>query len=130
MKKSELTFAQGFEGKEAETARKQGKPFRAFDWCKAAEIIKERFEQHPDLVAEAGLQGDWDYTGGIIFEGGKPTNEHYTYLASNWAAPTLILSWDGEEQEEIECSEIEGKYNDGSKWDAQSIAILGIELLE
>lgn len=127
MKKSELSFADGFLGVEANKAAKQGKPHMAFDWSKAAQIIKDAFSKHPDLTAEAGLQGDWDYTGGIIFEDGKPTNEHYTYLKSNWATPTLLLSWDGEEQEEIECFSTE-KYTADSKWDIESLSILGIQL--
>ena len=129
MKKSELSFADGFLGTNAEVAAKKGKPTKAFDWDKAAEIIKEHLQEHPDMKAEAGLQGDWNYTGGVIFEDGKPTNENYTYLSSNWAAPTLILEWDGSEQIEVECSTTE-RYNSDSKWDAASLAILGIELAD
>lgn len=129
MKKSELSFADGFLGIQAEEARKKGNSHKAFNWDKAAEIIKEHLQTHPDLQAEAGLQGDWEYTGGTIFEDGKPTNDSYTYLCSNWAPPTLILSWDGDEQLEVECSiEANDRFNANSKWDDESIAILGIKL--
>ena len=129
MKESNLSFADGFLGMQVDVARARGAKHKAFDWDKAAQIIKERFAQHPDLSAEAGLQGDWNYTGGVIFENGKPTKENYTYLSSNWAAPTLILSWDGDEQEEIECSvESNDRFDSDTKWDETSLAILGINL--
>ncbi len=129
MKQSSLSFADGFLGIKAEAARKKEKPHKAFDWDKAAEIIKEKLKLHPDLKAEAGLQGDWNYTGGTIFENGKPTNDHYTYLQSNWATPTLILEWDGEEQEELECSTAANdRFGSDTKWDEKSLIILGINL--
>lgn len=129
MKKSNLSFAEGFLGLNAKEANKQGSTQKAFDWHRAAEIIKEKFKLHPDLIAEAGLQNDWAHTGGIIFEGGKPTIDYYTYLSSNWAKPTLILQWDGQEQEEIECFTDESdKFNSATQWDEESIAILGISL--
>ena len=69
-------------------AIKSGKAkLRVFDWTKAAHLIKE---QKPD-VAEAGLAGDWEYTGGIIYEDGKPDKKSYTYLASLWAIPQIKL---------------------------------------
>ena len=92
MKKSELTFAEGFLGVKAKESTL--KVNRAFDWDLAAKTIKEHISEHPELVAEAGLQGDWNYTGGVIFKDGKPISEDYTYLSSNWAIPTLIISWD------------------------------------
>ena len=50
-----------------------------FDWQKAARIIKERKAK----TASAGLQGDWEWTGGKILKDGEPINrdETYTYLA-------------------------------------------------
>ncbi len=122
MKKSELTFGDGFTSGRGFNDN----PFRSFDYDKAAEIIKEKLKEHPDLVAEAGLQGDWDYTGGVIFEDRLPQTDNYTYLQSNWATPTLILSWDGEEQEEIECWAYsnDSRFNSGSKWDEESLKIL------
>lgn len=129
MKQSNLSFSEGFLGIQSQVARAKGKEMRAFDWDKAASIIKENFSVHKDLKAEAGLQGDWAYTGGFIFSDGKPTNEDYTYLSSNWATPTLILSWEGEEQMEIECHCTENeRFHSESKWDENSLAILGIGL--
>ena len=129
MKVSTLSFVEGFLGTNASEANAKGAMQMSFDWDKAASIIKEKFATHSDLEAEAGLQGDWDYTGGVIFENGKPTNDHYTYLSSNWAKPTLILSWDDEEQEELECwTEYSERFTPQTKWDESSLAILGINL--
>ena len=130
MKKSNYTFAEGFTSTPARAAAKAGVKHLAFDWDKAAGIIKEHLEKHPDLHAEAGLQGDWSYTGGTIFRKGFPINSSYTYLASNWAKPTLILSWDGREQLEVECSivEEESRFSSDSKWDDKAMQILGINL--
>lgn len=100
---------------------------KAFDWDQAAKIIKEEFAKHPDLIAEAGLQADWDYTGGVIFQGGKPISDTHTYLASTWATPTLLLSWDGADQYEVPCfTNYSKRFHSSAKWDDQSLAILGI----
>lgn len=122
MKRSELTFSEGF----TTTRGMNNNPHMAFDWDKAAQIIKEKFLEHKDLKAEAGLQGDWGCTGGEIFENGNPVTYSYTFLSSNWATPTLILSYGGEEQEEIECYliESESRFSSHSKWDEDSLKIL------
>ena len=70
----------------------QDSPLMVFDWHKAARIIKERQPQN----ASAGLSGDWEWTGGTIWGNGKPVPESdtYTYLASTWATPEIMI--DGE----------------------------------
>ena len=129
MRTSNLTFVEGFLGTQAQEAKEKGAIHKAFDWDKAAKLIKEKFETYKDLVAEAGLEGDWNYTGGEIFEDGKPTNENYTYLQSNWAIPTLILSYGGI-SEEIECwTEANDRFNADTKWDDISLNILGMQLI-
>lgn len=77
-----------------------GNPQRVFDWDKAAKLIKARLTNNPEdsIVCEAGLAGDWNYTGGEIFRDGKPVEDSYTYLSSNWATPLLTIN-----DEEIEC---------------------------
>lgn len=121
MKRSELTFSEGFSLGRANN----NNHLMAFDWDKAAEIISQCIKKHPDLKAEAGLQGDWDFTGGCIFRNGKPFTDDYTYLCSSWAKPTLILSWDGIEQEEIICEVEENeRFSSKSKWDDISLKIL------
>ena len=55
------TLAEEFLVTKAREAK--GAIFMAFDWDKAAKVIKEKFETNKDLVAEAGLEGDWKYTG-------------------------------------------------------------------
>ena len=130
-KRTELTFLEGFLGP---PANKDKSTVRTFDWDKAAQIIKEKYQDHKDLIAEAGLQDDWNETGGVIFEEGCPTNESYTYLQSNWAIPTLILSYNGQEQEEIPCYVVDEdkirsrRWGSESTWDSPSLAILGIDL--
>lgn len=121
MKKSELSFfGSDVFAKQASVPASDKNKFKYFSFKKAAEIIKEKLKTNPDLVAEAGLQGDWNYTGGIIFENGKPTNEHYTYLSSNWAIPTLEI--DGED---VDCFTTE---DSPSEWEEKSLEILGIQL--
>lgn len=129
--KESLPFAYGFLGIEAQIARSKGAKQRAFDWDKAAQIIKDALVTTPDLHAYAGLQGDWNCTAGLIFSDGHPVNDSYTYLASNWATPTLIIEdSDGNEISEHLCwvFEDEGRFSSDSKWDESSLAILGKQI--
>ena len=68
----------------------RGKELMVFDWDKAATLIKEREPKR----AYAGLRSDWEYTGGTIYESGKPVMDDYTFLASTWAVPELDLDGD------------------------------------
>jgi hypothetical protein len=70
----------------------RGKELKVFDWVQAARIIKERGAKN----ASAGLAGDWEWTGGDIFENGAPVPEEdtYAYLASTWATPELNVDGD------------------------------------
>ena len=63
-----------------------------FDWHKAARLLKESGASY----AEAGLAGDWEWTGGKILEDGKPVSKDdtYTYLSSTWATPQLEYGFD------------------------------------
>lgn len=67
-----------------------GKEAMVFDWEKAAKLIKESGATH----AEAGLRGDWEYTGGTIFDNGDIVHpeETYVYLASTWAVPEIEIN--------------------------------------
>lgn len=66
------------------------KRLMVFDWDKAAQTIIDTNAEE----AAAGLSGDWEYTGGLIFSNGQivPQEETYTYLASTWATPELELN--------------------------------------
>ncbi|KKW13438.1 MAG: hypothetical protein UY48_C0001G0059 [Candidatus Gottesmanbacteria bacterium GW2011_GWB1_49_7] len=68
------------------------KELMVFDWNKAAQLIRGTKPK----TASAGLQSDWEWTGGEIYANGKPIpkEETYTYLASTWAIPELKM--DGE----------------------------------
>lgn len=97
----------------------KGARIKVFDWNKAAALIKERKPE----IASAGLGGDWEYTGGEIYRGGKPVDksETYTYLASNWARPELDL--DGET---IDCYtyQDESDFRSGTYWPESALKIL------
>lgn len=95
----------------------RGNPLMVFDWDKAARILKER---EPEM-AEAGLRGDLGWTGGTIWEHGKPVTDCYTYLASTWATPVLII-----EDEEIECyvMESETEWRCGTEWPESALRIV------
>ena len=69
----------------------RGKDLMVFDWNKAAMLIKKSGVDS----ASAGLNSDWEYTGGIIFSDGKPVPEDDTcvYLASTWATPKLEIDY-------------------------------------
>ena len=84
-------------------ASRLGNKLKVFDWARAAEILRER--GLPD--AEAGLQNDMEWTGGSIMRDHKPVprEETYTFLASIWATPILVIN-----DEEISC----WKYDDNS----------------
>lgn len=123
LKKTELSFGEGFV---TSRGRLGGDKYKVFDWDKAAEIIKEAVKKDPKVVAEAGLQRDWEHTAGIIFEEGEPVLYSYTYLRSNWAVPTLILTDTSGKETEIECytTDPETRFSSNSKWDEISLKIL------
>lgn len=89
-----------------------GKPLKVFDWDKAARHIKNNKVKN----AYAGLSGDFEWTGGDILIDGKPVEKDktYTYLASTWATPLLVLL---DTDDEITC----WKYQkDTDDWDAET----------
>ena len=65
----------------------RGRERMVFDWDKAVSIIQERGLKN----CGAGLESDFEYTAGSILVDGVPVTEDYTYLASNWATPQLII---------------------------------------
>ena len=86
----------------------KNKEMMVFNWDKAAKLIKE----HNGKEVWAGLKGDWNSTGGLIFEDGKPCFCGYTYLASTWAIPEIDI--DGMI---YECYSMQ---SDVSNWDAKT----------
>ena len=65
----------------------RGKDLMVFDWDKAVKIIKERGLKN----CGAGLESDFEWTAGMILVDGKPVTDDYTYLASTWTTPQLIV---------------------------------------
>jgi hypothetical protein len=86
---NDLNFEEGFTigYQRLLQAKADGNKLKVFDWNEAAALIKNT----KPLIAEAGLGGDWPSTGGIIWQDGKPITDQYTYLASLWATPALML---------------------------------------
>lgn len=96
----------------------RGKELMVFDWDKAARLIRERKPK----CASAGLRSDWEYTGGTIYEDGKPVMDDYTYLASTWAVPELNM--DGAI---VECYRMKHEvpyWNSDTKWPQSALDIL------
>lgn len=94
-------------------------PLMVFDWDKAAELLRGRNPSY----AEAGLKGDWEYTGDYIWENGKPVTNRYTYLASTWAMPLLIM----DNGEPIPCYRMESEvpgWDAKTKWPESALKIL------
>lgn len=105
----------------------RGREKKVFDWRKAAEIICDR---HPRR-AVAGLQYDLANTSGTIYEDGHIVEDDYTYLASVWANPVLILFTDDDEEEEILCYRMAHEvpnWDAHTKWPESSLKILNTEL--
>lgn len=104
---------------QGEAARSRGSLQRVFDWDEAARLIRER---QPE-TASAGLESDWEWTGGEIYSREDGINtDSYTYLSSNWATPQLDL--DGEI---IDCWKYERDtpgWDAGTKWPESARKIL------
>lgn len=102
----------------------RGKESMVFDWHKAARRIKESGCQS----AQAGLAGDWNCTGGMIFSDGKPYIDDCCYLASTWATPELELDDGRREDCFIMKSEIKGeKWDADTRWPESALKILNAE---
>ena len=97
----------------------RGKPIMVFDWIKAAQLIKN----NKPVSASAGLTGDWEWTGGVIYIDDNPvdSNDTYTYLASTWSKPELEM--DGIKQD---CYIMKSKTEWGAStyWPQEAIDIL------
>ena len=108
-------------------ARKNGSPSKVFDWDKAARIIKER---NPEKAA-AGLSEDWFWTGAVIWNDGKISDEWKPYLKSYWATPVIVLE-SALDWEEIECwiPAEETEWDENTHWPESARKILLGEVAE
>src|SRR5574343_1179603 len=100
----------------AQQARREGKQLMVFDWNAAAAYLRDNGIKD----ASAGLSGDLGYTSGVILRDGKPVTDDYTYLASMWAVPVLVLGDDTEVP--MVTSEASG-FDESTKWPASALAI-------
>ncbi len=96
----------------------KNKPVMVFDWIKAAQIIKD---EQPDVV-EAGLIGDWEWTGGVIYANGEIVEDSYTYLASRWAIPTILL--DGISYRDCFRMQADTNWDSKTKWPEEAKVVL------
>mgnify|MGYP000959760599 CR=1 FL=1 len=98
----------------------KGKEKRVFDWVAAAKKIKEKNPQ----IAQAGLQGDFEHTSGVIYEDGEIVKSKSCYLKSNWAIPILVI-----DDEAYECflMEEQTEYNENTMWPDEALAIIESE---
>lgn len=96
----------------------RGKELMVFDWDEAARRIKAS----GCTEAYAGLRSDWEYTGGCIFDEGKPYYNGGAYLSSTWAVPELEIDGDVEP-----CYKMQSKtpgWDFDTKWPESALAIL------
>ena len=94
------------------------KPLMVFDWDKAAQILKDSGCDY----AEAGLAGDWGYTGGCIWENRKICRDSYTYLSSTWATPQLLIN--GEYRDCYIMQDDSPGWHSETKWPESAVAII------
>ena len=95
-----------------------------FDWDKAAQIIRDTGAKR----ASAGLRDDWSCTGGTIYEDGHPVKNSYTFLASTWAVPELVV--DGKY---MECYKMQSEtpgWDSDTKWPSSALAILQSKIID
>lgn len=92
----------------ARSAAARGQRHKVFDLDRAAIMIASSGNQ--EVVA--GLQGDLEWTGGVIAINGDPVTTGGTYLASHWAIPVVVI--DGCE---VEC----WRYQDETEWNAETV---------
>jgi hypothetical protein len=102
----------------AEVANTLGCKHKVFDWDKAATTIRESGCKN----ALAGLKQDWPRTGGLILIDGQPDLDSYTFLASNWATPVLVL--DNNEEHECWCYMDDCPFDSETKWPQSAINTL------
>lgn len=101
-------------------SKNSNKELMVFDWDEAAKRIKEKKPK----VARAGLQSDWEWTGGQIYRKGKiiPKEKTYTYLASTWATPELDM--DGDIQPCFKMQSETDNWDSATYWPESAIKIL------
>ena len=98
----------------------RNKELMVFDWHKAAKLIKESNCK----VASAGLQHDWEWTGGKIFEDGKPLTDRYTFLSSTWAIPEIEIDGNIQECYIMQSESPDKKWDNDTKWPKSALEIL------
>jgi hypothetical protein len=98
----------------------QDNEMMVFDWDTAAQRIKETKAEN----AAAGLNRDWEYTGGPILRNGLPVprGETSVFLASTWAKPELEL--DGVREDCYKMASQVPDWDQDTYWPESALAIL------
>lgn len=111
-------------------AIKRGTASRVFDWRKAANLLVEKMKEGDPFIAYAGLEEDMEWTGGTIlsFDGHsfELNRDSYTYLASNWAKPILVIHYEDQSDLELCCWEYseDSEYDSSTRWPTEAVNIL------
>ena len=97
----------------------KGKEPMVFDWFKAVKLILE----FKATNASAGLQDDWNWTGGDILVNGNPLKENEScYLSSTWAIPEICI-----DDTYYECYAMQSKvpeWNSSTFWPKEALELL------
>ena len=104
----------------AEAMRKH--EMMVFDWDKAARLIRK----HNPEFASAGLQGEWEFSGGLIYAHGRPTNTSFTHLASTVSVP--VLDMDGRVVKCYKMKHEVPEWGAETKWPKSALDILGVKM--
>ena len=83
---------------------------KQLDWDHAKRIC----EKYPGCRISAGLDEDWFWTCGEIFDGEKYIKDEHPYVASIWATPVVKVQLPGKTLT-LECSK-NGDDPDMPKW--------------
>lgn len=80
------------------------------DWEEARRIC----EENNGYIVDAGLEEDWRWTSGTIFDGEKYVENDDVFVASTWKTP-IVRVHKGDEWEKIPCFK-EGSDPDMPGW--------------
>ncbi|MBO7449766.1 MAG: hypothetical protein J6U54_05295 [Clostridiales bacterium] len=108
-------------------ARANGNKLKVFDWDMLANRIKDRIDEI-DCVS-AYLEADREWTGGYIFNNGKPCTDYNTYLASVWATPCFEITYKNGIEETVDCWQYEEDtpgWGANTLWPKSALDILGM----
>lgn len=90
-----------------------------FDWVKAAQMIKALNANE----ASAGLDGNWEWTAGCIYQDGRPVLNATPFLASAFLTPKLLIA--GELHECFVMEDDRPDWNEHTVWPPEALSEIG-----